>query len=207
MEFQDALKRRRMVRHFEARQVPSELLQRVLASALQAPSAGHTQGWDFIVLDRPDQTSRFWAMTADPGWRADQDDMAADGFGSMVQAPVIVLPLAHPQAYLDRYARQDKAGSGLPTGPGAQAQWPVPYWLIDTAFATMLILVAAADCGLGALFFRIRQGQDQLLGALGVPAGRQLIGAVAMGFAGKKSPQDGVRPARSFHEVFHAGRW
>ena len=27
--------------------------------------------------------------------------------------------------------------------------WPVPYWLVDTAFATMLMLLTATDAGLG----------------------------------------------------------
>jgi len=92
--------------------------------------------------------------------------------------------LAHEQAYLDRYAEPDKAGLGMETAEG----WPVPYWLIDTAFATLLMLLTAVDAGLGALFFGIFQGERELLEHLGVPPGYRPIGAVALGYPADPDP-------------------
>ena len=57
----------------------------------------------------------------------------------MRTAPVIALPLADPQAYVDRYGEPDKAATGL--GRGADA-WPTPYWTVDTSMAVMTLLAS-----------------------------------------------------------------
>jgi nitroreductase len=200
MELVDALKRRRMVRSFEDRPVPRPVLEALLGLATRAPSAGFTQGWDFIVLDRPDQTRRFWELTSDPEWRRSGRQSQA-----LMRAPAIVIPTASPRPYLARYSEPDKQASGL----SREEDWPVPYWLVDTAFATMLLLVAAVDAGLGALFFRIRAGERQLLDSLGVPPDRRPIGAVALGYPDRADrPSSSVaRERRPLDEVVHWGRW
>ncbi|MDX6395746.1 MAG: hypothetical protein QOJ73_6809 [Streptosporangiaceae bacterium] len=39
-----------MVRHYPGRPLSSEVIERVLTSALRAPSAGFAQGWAFLAL-------------------------------------------------------------------------------------------------------------------------------------------------------------
>jgi nitroreductase len=56
--FQEVLRRRRMVRKFDQRPLEPALLDQILESARHAPSAGFSQGFDFVVLDRPDLVSR-----------------------------------------------------------------------------------------------------------------------------------------------------
>ena len=63
---------------------------------------------------------------------------------------MLVIPLADEGAYRRRYGEPDKAHTGLADGP-----WPVPYWHIDAAMATMNLLLAVVDADLGALFFGI----------------------------------------------------
>ena len=180
MEFADVVRRRRMVRTFDRRPVPRETLVRVLDTARRGPSAGWSQGYAFVVLEGPD---------AAPFW----------------DAPVVVVPLAHKQAYLDRYAMPDKAGLGL----DEEASWPVPYWDVDTAFATMLLLLAATDAGLGALFFGLFRGKEEALSSLGIPEGYRAIGAVALGYpaAGDRSRPSWKGGRRPFDEVVHFGHW
>ena len=67
--------------------------------------------------------------------------------------------------------------SGLPT-----TDWQVPYWLVDASFATMLILLAATEVGLGALFFRLHGKPADVLAGFGAPPERAVIGAVAIGY-------------------------
>ena len=88
------------------------------------------------------------------------------------------------------------------------ARWPVPYWQVDTAFATMLLLLAAQDEGLGALFFGVFRNGPQLLADLGVPAGHDLIGAIALGHPLADEPGNSVeRAKRPLGEVVHRGGW
>ena len=51
MEFQEVVARRRSVRNYQDRPLPPGLLDRMLANAVWAPSAGFTQGWAFLVLE------------------------------------------------------------------------------------------------------------------------------------------------------------
>jgi nitroreductase len=198
VELDDAIRRRRMVRSFEDRPVPPGVVDAVLAHAVRAPSAGFSQGWAFVVLEGSEQTGVFWRAVTTPDWRA---STRREG---LLRAPVVVLPLAHPQAYLDRYAAPDKEGSGLDQADA----WPVPYWLIDTGFATMLMLLSAADAGLGAVFVGIFRGEAELLAALGVPEGYRPIGAVALGYPAPDIPSPSVaRGRRPMPDVVHRGRW
>ncbi len=191
------VRRRRMVRSFEDRPLPPTVLDRLLANAVRAPSAGFTQGWSFLVLEGP-HTERFWRHSLPPGERP------SFRWPGLLRAPVLVLPLASRQAYLDRYAEPDKAGAGL----HEEAGWPVPYWQVDCAFATMLLLLAAVDAGLGALFFGIFDGLPGLRAAFGIPGGYTPIGAVALGHPAPDEPSPSLaRGRRPKEETIRRGRW
>ena len=59
MEFQDVVRRRRMIRTYADRPVDRAVVDRMLSNAVRAPSAGFSQGWAFLVLDTPDDLARF----------------------------------------------------------------------------------------------------------------------------------------------------
>jgi nitroreductase len=197
VELREVLARRRMVRRFDPRPLPAEVLDRILASATRAPSAGFSQGLDLLVLEGPEAVRDFWRSTADPRFGTPYSTAAP---------PVIVLVLSDKQAYLDRYAAPDKAGLGM----DVEAGWPVPYWDLDAAMAAMLLLLTATDEGVGAWFFGVFHGAGPLLRGLGVPDGRRLIGAVALGYpAGDDRPGGSslTRRRRPLDQVVHRGRW
>lgn len=199
MDLRDVIRRRRMVRAFEPqRPVPPDLLDELLALAQRAPSAGYSQGFEFLVLDGPDDLATFWDVTG-------SREFWTGRFAGVLDAPVVVVPLAHKGAYLERYSEPDKAPAGLQS----EEAWPVPYWLTDTAMATMLLLLGAVDAGLGALFFGIFRNERLMLDAFGVPADRSAIGAVALGYAADagQSGSAATRPRRPLDEVVHRGRW
>jgi nitroreductase len=52
MEFQDVVRRRRMIRDYTDEPVDPATVDRALANAVRAPSAGFSQGWAFLVLDQ-----------------------------------------------------------------------------------------------------------------------------------------------------------
>lgn len=189
-----------MTRSFEPRAIDDDVLDRVLDAATRAPSAGFTQGTDLIVLRGPTQTSRYWDVTLPTGRR--------DRFGwpGLLRAPVLVIPVVDPQAYLDRYSEDDKSASGLGESRG---RWSVPYWYVDAAFAAMLIMLSAIDEGLGTLFFGIFDHETELMRALGVPEGHHPIGTVAIGH---RAPDDrpgrsSARRRRGLEDLVHLGHW
>jgi nitroreductase len=217
MEFQEVVRRRRMVRRYDPdRPVDPAVVDRMLANAVRAPSAGFSQGWAFLVLDEPADVARFWAATTPApqdasGDAADPADPGGQGepsrwLAGMRTAPVVVVPLSHKDAYLDRYAQPDKGWTDRD-----EARWPVPYWHVDTGMAALLILQTAVDAGLGACFFGIPADR---LGAFraefGVPEAYQPIGAITVGHRVADTGATGSpsrRARRTPEEVVHRGSW
>jgi nitroreductase len=183
-----------MVHLFDPQPVPADVLERVLESAIHAPSAGFSQGLALIVLDDPGRLRWFWETVED----------------SLPPAPppVVVIPIPDKRAYLERYSRPDKGG---PDGDYAkEAGWPVPYWDIDAGMASMLMLLKAVDEGLGAWFFGFTRGEKELVAGLGVPEGLRPIGAIGFGYKGagdRKAGSSVTIPRRTINQVVHRGRW
>ena len=187
-----------MTRRFDPTPLaPQEVLE-LLDLARRAPSAGYSQGVHFLALSG-DALGRFWRTTGADEWF---DSVQ----GGVLHAPVVVLPLADPDAYTSRYSEGDKAGHGLER----QENWDVPFWLTDAAMATQNLLLLAQDRGLGALYFGIFRNARLALDELGVPAQVLQVGAVALGH---RAPDDEVsgsartRTRRAAVDVVHIDRW
>lgn len=199
MEFADVVTGRRMVRAFESRPVPSDVLDRVLDLARRVPAAGNTQGLDLVVLEG-EQTKRYWDASL-PAERRE-----AFPWPRLLDAPVLIIPVSWPAAYVERYGEEDKARTGLGE---SEASWPVPYWYVDTAFAAMVAMLAAVDQGLGALFFGQFEHETAVKDALGIPADRRPVGTIALGYVAddQRPSASSKRPRRPFDEVVHRGGW
>ena len=201
MEFGDLVHRRRMIRKFAQKPVPDDVLKRVLEVARHAPSGGFSQGFDFVVLTKPAELQWFYRTTDDP---TDPDPFP--GREPDAAPSCIVLPITNKRRYLDRYAQADKIQFGM----DKEENWPIPSWTVDTSMAIMLMLLAAVDEGLGAWYFFISRGEDEVIRQLGIPASCQLLGVMAVGYP---SPEDKPRGSvfakrrRPFEEMFHFGRW
>jgi nitroreductase len=171
MELQEAVRTRRMVRSYDPdRPVPRETLEMLLKLAIRAPSAGHTQGWRFLVLDDITSRSRFWAATStQPG---------DDWLRRLQTAPALIVCFSDRDAYLERYAEPDKGWTDRD-----EARWPVPYWHVDTGMAALILLLAAHDIGLAGCFFGVPPAQwPTLFAAFDVPAGLAPVGVVSLGY-------------------------
>ena len=198
MEFQDVVRTRRMVRRYADRPVDPAVVERMLANAVRAPSAGFTQGWAFLVLQGAEEVSRFWSATADPG----ASNRWLDGMRS---APVVVVPLASKAAYLERYAEPDKDRDLT------RYRWPVPYWYVDAGMASLLILQTAVDEGLGGCFFGVPGDRlDSFRAEFAVPAEFTPVGAITVGHRADDPGAAGSparRARRPLDDVVHRGGW
>ena len=171
MELTDAVRGRRMTRAYDpTRPVSREQVDNLLRLAVRAPSAGHTQGWDFLVLADITSIDRFWSATSGSG---EPDSWLA----RLRTAPVLVVCLSDREAYLDRYAEPDKGWTDRD-----EARWPIPYWHVDVGMAAMILLLAAHEAGLAACFFGVPgERWPALFERFAIPAGRAVVGVVSLG--------------------------
>jgi nitroreductase len=120
MEFVQVLEKRHSVRRFDpVTDVSPEKVERLLAAAIRAPSAGNRQPWHFYVVRD----------------RAVRRKLAAAAYGQefVSQAPVVIVVCADAEQSAGRYGQR---GREL-------------YCLQDTAAAIEHILLAAVDMELG----------------------------------------------------------
>jgi nitroreductase len=188
-----------MVRRFARRPIPRDVVDRILDVARRGPSAGFSQGLEFLVLDTPETVSTFWDTTRDPGFGWDAE--------TVEHGPtVVILPLPDPARYLERYAQPDKIDFGMDRAEN----WPVPFWDVDASMAAMLILLAAVDEGLAGWFFGITHGERALLDRFGVPRDLRPIGIIGLGHRADDEAPSGSwtkRRRRPLQEQIHRNGW
>lgn len=182
-----------MVRNFHEQSLDAAVVEGILAAGRRGPSAGFTQGVDLLVLSGPADTGRYWDSALPPGSRS------AFPWPGLLRAPLLVVVVSSEEAYRRRYEEPDK---------GAGAQFEVPWWHVDAAFAALLLQLAAVDAGLGALFFQAH-GVPALRRTFTIPADATPVGTVAIGHPAPDRPSSSVerRPRRPTAEVVHRGQW
>ncbi|HEX2027522.1 MAG TPA: nitroreductase family protein [Nitriliruptorales bacterium] len=194
MEFREVVRRRRMVRSYRDRPVDRAVVERVVALARRAPSAGFAQGQRFVVVT--DRRTR--EAVAD---LAGEDRYVARGFDPWLsRAPVHVAVCADERAYRARYQQADKRDTGGP-------HWEVPYWLVDAGASLMLLLLAAVDEGLAAGLLGSHR-MPGLAALLGIPPGVHPVGVVTLGHpAPDRRSGSLARGWQDLGEAVHWERW
>ncbi len=206
MELEEVVQSRRMVRTFDPdRAVPVAFIDRALEAATRAPSAGFSQGWDFVVLTATQDRDAFWDSAA-PSGALETPDRWLRGVRA---APCLIVCCSDPDRYRRRYAEPDKAVADPNAAVPEVHSWPIPYWDVDTGMAALLMLLTGVDAGLGGLFFGIPDTRHWgVAAALGIPRDRRLVGVVGLGYPlpDVRSPSL-KRGRRPLAEVAHAGRF
>ena len=125
-----------------------------------------------------------------------------------LRAPVVVVVLSNPDAYTERYSADDKIEFGL----DLSANWHVPYWDVDAGMATMLMLLAVVEEGLGAFFAGLVDDGRRTLDHFGVPPNFRAIGFVGLGHAAEQDVASAgssafTRRRRPISELVHTNHW
>jgi nitroreductase len=196
VEFRDVVRHRRMVRNYTDDEVDRESIDRILAAALNAPSAGFTQGQSFVVVTDRATRAAIAELAGEPRY-------VASGFDPWIStAPVHIVVNVSEEAYHRRYRESDKVRDD-----GTEIAWPVPYWWVDAGASLMLLLLGAVDEGLAAGFLGVHSipGLQRLLD---LPDDVLPIGVVTVGHPARDhrsaSLQRGRRPLQ---DVIHRERW
>jgi nitroreductase len=190
MEFQEVVRRRRMVRNFSPEPIERGVIERIAAIAQRAPSAGFSQGQRLVVVTDPDVRRRVGLIGGD----AFYDEQ---GFGRWIgAAPVQFVPCVSEKVYRDRYAEPDKLQDD-----GSTIDWPIPYWWMDIGCTVENLLLAAVDEGLAAGFAGA-EDPDDLRRELDIPPDFAPVGIIPVGhpLPDKRSPslRRGWVPAAEF---------
>jgi nitroreductase len=196
MEFDEVVRRRRMVRHFTQEPVPADSIQRMLEQASRGPSAGFSQGQDFIVVGDPELKKAIATL-------CHEEEYVRSGFHPFIStAPVLIVPCTNEAAYHRRYQEPDKVNED-----GSEIFWPVPYWFMDAGCAVMTLLLAAVNEGLAAGFAGAKD-LDAVRDLLGIPAEVTPVGVVPIGHpATDKRSSSLKRGRRLSDDVIHHERW
>jgi nitroreductase len=196
MDFTEVVRKRRMVRHFTAEPVAPEAIERIVALARRAPSAGFTQGQSFIVVTRPELRQALARLCGEEGY-------VSGGFHPFISgAPVLVVPCTSEAAYHRRYQEGDKIRPD-----GTEIVWPVPYWHMDIGCAVMVLLLAVVDEGLAAGFAGAHD-LDAVRTLLGIPAEVTPVGVIPIGHPAPDVPSPSLKRGRKADaEYIHHERW
>lgn len=206
VELDEVLRRRRAVRRFTGAPVAREVLDAVVAAGVSGPTAGGSQGRSLLVLTDAADRDRFWRATSD---HVDTPDAWLAG---TTTAPVVVVCLSDPGAYVERYARPDKARARPDLGPDPAdaSAWPVPWWDVDAGASGLLVLLAAVDAGLGGCLVGVPPARwPRVREAFGVPAHHRLTAAVVLGHPAPDLPRSRRRPpvGSVVHDGAHGRPW
>lgn len=201
VDFKEILRRRRMVRAYEPRPVPREVLERIVATIRRAPSAGFSQGQRLLVVIEPERKRAFAEAVG-------EEFYVEQGFSPWISgAAALVVVCTREEDYHDRYRQPDKLDEGK------EIEWPVPYWHADAGAAAMLILLAAIDEGLAAGVFGIpAERMETVRELLGLPADIAIVEVIALGHAAEDTASDrlssrGTRPRRPLDQVVRWETW
>jgi nitroreductase len=135
MDVYEAIKGRRSVRTFKSDDVSPEIVEKLIDAAIQAPSAGNIQPWEFIIV-RKSEIKRSLVE-------------AASGQSFIEEAPVVIIVCANENRSSQGYGARGKT----------------LYCLQDTAAAIQNLLLFAYSIGLGTCWigaFREEEASEAL---------------------------------------------
>ena len=196
MEFYEVINRRRSIRQFENREIPREVLERILDAGLKAPSSNHQRRWKLVtltdknlILDLAKFIRPYPCRVQEP--KTPQQEMFQIAYPrqrTMIEeAACVILP----------YFKQKYPLSGEKNG----------YGLMDYGAAWALIenmLLAATAEGLGSVVhIPVKKEPEQIKDFLNVPDGWALPALVVLGYAVK----DPLLPAQVKATVGNRVRW
>jgi nitroreductase len=167
MEFKEVVKARRSCRSFESAEIPEETIAAILEAGCWAPSPLNLQPWEFLVVTDPlkkaevrkvaEAARQKVTASGGPGW------VSKYGLNFIEEAPVLIAVLFDPS----------QGGLGGFFGQKQEA-------IAAAAACVQNILLAAADMGLGTLWFTFFN-PDEMRGCLGVPETLEVAGVIPVG--------------------------
>lgn len=191
MDVRTAIHTRRSVRRYKRTPVPRELVLELLEAANLAPTATNRQPWEFVVvhrsyLDRLEQTLR----------EAFRERVASVGEEGMRRAIAgTSIPEDESGDKLKGLGTFYRTLGNAPLAigvclPREKDPWVLKNNMSDAAAAIENLLLAAWDKGLGTCWLTgpLKARADVIASFLGVPADRELVAIVSLGYPDHQPP-------------------
>ena len=197
----ETLTTRRACRSFLKHSLPEGLILDLVDKARRTPTAGNSQGVEFLILHKENEVKEFWNVSLKG------KDKKKFGFPGLLKAPVLVIPLGVPSLYINRYKEEDKNNTNL--GKGIK-EWKVPYWLTDAAFSTMALQLLAIENGLASCCIGLFDREERIRENFSVPETHEALGVLIMGYPDFENEVTGrsqKRKRRPLEDVVHLGKW
>ena len=200
MDFQQVVKKRKMIRSFTTDPIPQEKIDTILQNFFRGPSAGFSQGIEILVLKEEKDIERYFNCL---GPIEERQKGVLSKWSKLENAKLILIPIAHKDTYLSRYAEKDKGWADK-----SESHWPVPFWLTDTAMASMIALLTVVDLELGALFVGLST-EPAIRKEFNIPDDYKPIGAMLIGNPDSSDPPSPSlkRGRRSKEHLIHYGNF
>jgi nitroreductase len=115
MEFDQVVRKRKMIRKYLPNSIPDSVISKMIKNANKAPSAGHTQVQEFIVVRDPAIKKKLRRASINQKY--------------VEYAPVLIVVCSNTSRSIGRYGQRGRDF----------------YSIIDGAFASMLILLTAVN--------------------------------------------------------------
>lgn len=206
MDVYEAIENRHTVRDFLEKPVPDEVLTRILAAGLKAPSHDHARDWHFVVIRDQEKIVETlaavgkkseWQMEVVRNWQtatSEQREMYFDAVPKqtkmLMQSGCLIIPLF-------------KAPSNLlePKGLTDLNSFASIWAVIENIW-----LAATAEGIACAIRIPVYDEEDYVLKKLGVPAGFRMPCYLAFGYAAPNAPVLRQTPC-PIEERLHFGDW
>jgi nitroreductase len=177
MDTWDAIRARRNVRSFTGEALPEEALERIMEAARRTPSGSNRQLWAFVLCTDPDAITGLSETWQGASW-----------VGAAPAAVALLCP-------------KDPDDDG---GANPRRREVMQY---DLGQATMSIMLAAADLGIGSGQAGVLD-QARAQEVLGFPDDWYCAWVVALGHPADRPLRPVERPNRKpIDEVVHRDRW
>ena len=178
MEFYEVINKRRSIRQFEDREIPREVLERILDAGLKAPSSNHQRRWELVtltdkavILDLAKFIRPYPCRIQEP--KTPQQEMFKIAYPrqrTMIEeAACVILPY-----FKQKYALNcDKNGYGL-------MDYGAAWALVEN------MLLAATAEGLGSVVhIPVKKEPEQINAFFKIPDGYYLPALIVIGYTAK----------------------
>lgn len=205
MEFYQAVNNRRTVREFKAAPVSSDVLERIIAAGMQAPTHNHGREWEFVVLCEKEEKEN--ALQFVKAWSATQEERkSVSALGTTAQR---MYAYAMPRQYT---MLSESSCVILPFFKGGNSLFNGSYVNSLNSFASVWccienIFLAATAEGL-ACSMRIPVGNEgiKVAEAVNAPNGYMLPCYIGIGYPAENAAvvEQTKRPVKN---ALHFGTW